>query len=509
MRWYQRLGLSGLLTLALVVGYVAPSAAQGIVRDEGTAIYLPRIMGTGQESVQPALAGSEPVYGLLGRLEPAPGRRYSTFLITPEATYGVVGITPDVERELVALSRRTPPVAVKVWGTLYPSVNLSRRATIVVTGVLEAGVATGVVGASVPVAVVRFELVNLYAGPGSTYPRVGQVKLNQACDVTGRNQTGTWLQLTCADNLQGWIDARLVQVDEGLNGVPVVEATGPEATPVPSTGNQGQPSTGGAGQTGFQGWQASFYDNPRLDGTPVVVLDLPTVQFDWGTGSPNPAVPADNFSAVFERRIQFAPGYYRFTVDADDGVRVYLDGQLLVDEWHGTTGRVYAVGRTLSGDHLLRIEYYEGYGLAHLRFDTTFLTSTPEWTASYYEGIDLAGPPVLVQQEPRSSNPLDFNWGYQSPVAGVLREDSWSARWTGTFRFEAGDYIFRANADDGVRVYLDGLLVIDQWRDGYKEVSNRFVGVGAGEHTVTVEYYDRAGIGLLQVWWTRDTSSSP
>ena len=80
-----------------------------------------------------------------------------------------------------------------------------------------------------------------------------------------------------------------------------------------------------------------------------------------------------------------------------------------------------------------------------------------------------------------------------------------SARWRGEFEFDEGNYFFRATADDGVRVYLDGLMIIDQWRDGYKDVSNRFVGVGEGLHTVEVEYYERSGQAVMKLWWYKDT----
>jgi hypothetical protein len=66
--------------------------------------------------------------------------------------------------------------------------------------------------------------------------------------------------------------------------------------------------------------------------------------------------------------------------------------------------------------------------------------------------------------------------------------------------------MFKTNADDGVRVYLDGLAVLDQWRDGYKEAGNLFVGVGAGSHTVTIEFYERTGLAQVKVWWYQDTS---
>jgi hypothetical protein len=60
--------------------------------------------------------------------------------------------------------------------------------------------------------------------------------------------------------------------------------------------------------------------------------------------------------------------------------------------------------------------------------------------------------------------------------------------------------------DDGIRLYIDGLLVLDHWRDGYKEVSNRVIGVGAGQHTITVEYYERTGNAAVRAWWYRDSA---
>ena len=80
----------------------------------------------------------------------------------------------------------------------------------------------------------------------------------------------------------------------------------------------------------------------------------------------------------------------------------------------------------------------------------------------------------------------------------------WSARWVGAFQFDSGTFSFRIQADDGVRVYLDGLLVIDRWVDGYKEAGNRVIGVGSGLHTVTVEYYERTGNASIRLWWFKE-----
>ena len=231
------------------------------------------------------------------------------------------------------------------------------------------------------------------------------------------------------------------------------------------------------------------------------------LNLNWGVGSPAAGISADNFSARFERGIQVTPGFYRFTADADDGVRVWLDGQLIIDEWHGADNRVYSVSRVLTGNHKLRVEYYEASGSASLRFSYEVVDSTRQWDAEYYAGTNPTGNTVLRQSEPASQTPLDMNWSYSSPAPDQLGADYWSARWTGSFPFEYGTYVFRVNADDGVRVYVDGLLLIDQWRDGYKEVSNSFVDIGAGDHQITVEYYERTGLALVKLWWYRETGT--
>jgi PA14 domain len=57
--------------------------------------------------------------------------------------------------------------------------------------------------------------------------------------------------------------------------------------------------------------------------------------------------------------LEFA-GTYTFTVTADDGVRVYLDGTLVIDQWKDQPPTTYTASRSVSaGDHVLSVEYYE------------------------------------------------------------------------------------------------------------------------------------------------------
>ena len=363
------------------------------------------------------------------------------------------------------------------------------------TGIIGAGPVPSPEPTGQPTALVRFGLVTLRAGPGQSFAATGSVVYGQVCDITGRDARRMWWQLECDDGASGWIDGRLVEVTGSTSLTPIVVPTPPiEPTPTPLASPSPTPSPPSA-------WRASLFDNAGLAGSPRAYASFDTIDFNWGTGTPHSALPTDRFSIRFEREFDFAPGYYQFQAQADDGVRVWMDDQLVIDEWHGAGGATYSVNRALQGRHSLRVEYYEAGGLASVRFDVRRYEQAPEWQATYYDGTVPSGTPALQRQEPRSTLPLDYDWSYGAPVSGSPGNDLWSARWRGQFEFSEGDYMFRAVADDGVRVYVDGLRVIDQWRDGYKDAQNRFIAIGEGKHLVEVEYYERTGRALLRVWW--------
>jgi hypothetical protein len=251
-------------------------------------------------------------------------------------------------------------------------------------------------------------------------------------------------------------------------------------------------------------WRAIFYDNISLQGDPIFTTWVGAVAFAWGAASPAPGiVPPEQFSARFERTLTLPAGYYEFSVQADDGVRVWIDGDLVVDEWHLATPPVYRFARNLSGPTPVRIDYFEAGGQAGIRFSYRLVTEFPEWKASYFNVIDLRGGPDWIVAEPLTESALSHYWSLGSPVPGVISDDNWSARWTGTYFFERGDYLFWARADDGVRLWIDDILVLDAWKDGAGYVEEFFNQVGTGNHTITVEYYERGGLARLEVDWYR------
>lgn len=122
-----------------------------------------------------------------------------------------------------------------------------------------------------------------------------------------------------------------------------------------------------------------------------------------------------------------------------------------------------------------------------------------QFQADYFNGTTPAGTPVITRCE---GAPLDHDWGLGSPGAGVSA-DHFAARWSGTFDFDGGSYLFDAWADDGIRVSVDGVTVIDGWKD---QPTTHYAGttdIAAGKHGVTVEYYDATEDAVAKVTWTR------
>ncbi|HKZ84735.1 MAG TPA: PA14 domain-containing protein [Anaerolineae bacterium] len=247
------------------------------------------------------------------------------------------------------------------------------------------------------------------------------------------------------------------------------------------------------------GWRAEYYANRSLSGAPALVRGDPDVNFNWGAFSPAASIPADDFSARWTRSLGFAAGVYRFTVRSDDGVRVWLDGELIVDQWHDASNVTYSADRTLSaGLHAVRVEYYENRGDAQIQFWWERPGEFPEWRGEYYANAGLTGAAKLV----RNDGSISFNWGGGAPDAS-LSADNFSARWTRTMGFDEGTYRFRALVDDGVRLYVDGALIVDEWREGGVREVAADVRLDAGNHALRVEYFERVGSALIQVWWEK------
>lgn len=462
-------------------------------------------------NTQPAQAQQPTrVYGLRGELSVADAQPFSYYFTTSTGQpIGVAGETALIERQIDALARQQPTPEVRIWGVRQPADD-AMPAMIVVSEIL-----TDDAGPAAPAetvnARIRVNGVNMYSGPGQNYSVVDQLSINQLCQVIGRTPSGEWLHLRCMDPMDGWVATQLVTISGVTLNLPIVLGPSPptptpSATPTPT----------------FRNWKSSYYNNTTLTGVPVLIVDSDSVNMNWVGGAPAPGVNADNFSASFERTIDFAPNTYRFTARADDGIRLFIDGERVLNQWLISAGdQEYVVDRFLSGSHTIRVEYYEATGLAFVSLNYSVAplvpaTATPgtilapdlggsSWAAEYYDNTSLSGEPTMRRREGTAAvAPIDHFWGSGSPGYGVPTTN-WSARWQGSFSFEGGNYVFAARVDDGVRIFIDNLRVLENWRDGYWEGFNSFLDLGVGYHTIRVEYYNREDEARVRVWWYKET----
>lgn len=124
----------------------------------------------------------------------------------------------------------------------------------------------------------------------------------------------------------------------------------------------------------------------------------------------------------------------------------------------------------------------------------------------YFDNRDLQGTPKLV----RNDLQLAFNWNSGSPDP-VLPNDNFSARWTGRIVPEkSGEYIVSLRADDGVRLWLDDKLVINDWTEHSARASNTRIRVEAGVPIkLRLEYYEQGGEASMQLGWGQADTKSP
>jgi hypothetical protein len=273
-----------------------------------------------------------------------------------------------------------------------------------------------------------------------------------------------------------------------------------------NSGSAANPPTGN--------WSASYWNNTSLAGSPAVTRNEAEINYDWGTGSPAPGIDKDNWSARWTSNINFPAGTYRFLATMDDGMRVWVDGSLIIDAWYDSTSHTIRADRVLSaGNHQLRVEFYERIGEATARL-SWFLVSTPapppplvfsKWLGEYYNNVSLSGAPVLVRDDPS----INFHWGAGSPQWGVVDSDNFSVRWTRSLDLSPGRYRFIVSHDDGVRLWVGGNLLIDRWFDQTASTQQAEIDWPGGVMPVKMEYYERSGLALADLSWTRLDAGAP
>jgi hypothetical protein len=154
-----------------------------------------------------------------------------------------------------------------------------------------------------------------------------------------------------------------------------------------------------------------------------------------------------------------------------------------------------------------RIDEYDSSGTKYTGSVWSFTTIGPSAgiRGYYFDNMTLSGAPVLVRIDPA----IDFNWGDAGPAAPIS-SNNFSVRWTGALEsLYSEPYTFTTNSDDGIRVWLNDVLIIDSWIDQSPTLhSSEPINLIAGQrYGIWVEYYENGGGAVAQLYW--QSSSTP
>ncbi len=130
-----------------------------------------------------------------------------------------------------------------------------------------------------------------------------------------------------------------------------------------------------AGKKG-KGLYGEYFTNPDFKGKPVHTRVDESVNFNYRRGSPFNDMDPDNFSVRWTGRfIPEKSGLYRFKVISDDGSRLYINGEQVIDNWgaHAATEKNYETEMKAGEEFQLKIEYNEYSQNASIRFGWVLL----------------------------------------------------------------------------------------------------------------------------------------
>ena len=277
------------------------------------------------------------------------------------------------------------------------------------------------------------------------------------------------------------------------------------------------------------GWQASYWNNIDMEGAPVLTRNERMLDYNWGEASPGAQVNADNFSARWTKTVNLQAGTYRFILSSDDGSRVMVNGQTILDQWADHSLRTISAETFIpAGSTQITVEYFDsGYAaIASLRYslidaggeapqsqpqpaeDTPSPSSAPaatatscnnaRWQASYYNNRFLSDAPVFTS----TATSINFDWANGSPSSQV-NVDNFSARWTANINLPAGSYLIVLSGDDGLRLAIDGTMRIDNWIE--QPLSTRTFNLDhpGGPLNFRVEHFEAGGAALVSLSCTR------
>lgn len=272
-----------------------------------------------------------------------------------------------------------------------------------------------------------------------------------------------------------------------------------------------------------EGLQGEYFDNIDFIGTPKATKIDKAINFNWDNISPVASVGPNNYAVKWTGRIRtdFAQTY-TFCTRVDDGSNLWIDDTLVISNWlPGGLRQVCGNINLTAGWHNIRLDYLQRYASSAIYLTWNSASQTggvqsnipsdhldpnysgtinPGLTAEYFNNPNLTGSPTLV----RTDQYVNFDWYISSP-APTINANDFSIRWNAFLNVPVtGNYTFVAQSDDGIRVFVDGIAVINNWqKQGLTKVTSLPINLTAGRHSIRVEYFDsKEAAGVFLRWIT-------
>lgn len=134
-------------------------------------------------------------------------------------------------------------------------------------------------------------------------------------------------------------------------------------------------------------FKAEIYDNDDLTNLKVVQIDK---EINFQGGAPAEGVDSKSFSIRWTGKWRFEKsGEYIFNISVDDGIKIWIDGQLVLDRWFHQVSQYTLIKNLRAGYHGIKVEYKEEWGAEHCKVSWALNTDTPQGEGIINNGIGI------------------------------------------------------------------------------------------------------------------------
>ena len=163
-------------------------------------------------------------------------------------------------------------------------------------------------------------------------------------------------------------------------------------------------------------FSGEYYSNPNSSNSPefgelILTREDDVINFEWGNGGPDNSIPNDDFQVRWTTEINAeVAGTYNFRTYTDDGLRLFINGESIIDNWsdQGPTNRTGSIYLN-EGTHECVMEYYENGGGA----TASLYWTPPGQVESLVHGDqeqNILGDAIFLTKLTDSNGKINFSW---------------------------------------------------------------------------------------------------